>query len=175
MSAKSFFQNTKQIMHFSHASFRSICCIPAQFLQGLILWQMSCSWPRRPAKEGGEARASCYHAVTMLLPCHATSHSPDRWSVAHVGGASPPTIPGWRRVGWNLCLLVVAPFLIDLGTEEKREGCIFWHLVSSLTHRGHIGRGGHVLLWWLSATTSGGLVTFFLLTVITRTENRSFN
>ena len=35
------FQNTKQIMHFSHASFCSICSFSALFLQGLILlwWQ----------------------------------------------------------------------------------------------------------------------------------------
>jgi len=31
-----------------------------------------------------------------------------------------------------------SPFFRDLGMEENREGCVFWHLVSSLEHRGHI-------------------------------------
>ena len=33
-----FFQNTKRIMHFSHASFRSICSFQPCFCRGLILW-----------------------------------------------------------------------------------------------------------------------------------------
>ena len=135
-------------MHFSHASFRSICCIPALFLQGLILWQMSCSWPSPPAKEGGEARASCYHAVTMLLPCcyhavtmllpccyhaTATSHSPDRWRVGHIGGAPRH----WRQTifksGSVFIRSVAAPFL-EIWVWRKIERVVFsdtwwvpWH------------------------------------------------
>ena len=32
----------------------------------------------------------------------------------------------------------VPPFLRDVGKEEKRDGCIFGHFVSLLTHQGHI-------------------------------------
>ena len=62
MSVKFYFQNTKQIMHFSHASFRSICSFPALFLQGLILWrsfnanELQLTTP--PCRRGERARRS---------------------------------------------------------------------------------------------------------------------
>jgi len=38
----------------------------------------------------------------------------------------------------NLDLLRCTPVFRDVGKEEKREGCIFGHFVSFLTHRGHM-------------------------------------
>jgi len=91
---------------------------------------MSCSWPRPPAKEGGRGTSvmlpCCYHAT-------ATSHSPDRWRVGHIGGA--PCF--WRQNNFksvSVCIRSVgAPFL-DIWVWRKRERVVFsdtwwvpWH------------------------------------------------
>ena len=52
-----------------------------------------------------------------------TSHPPDRWRVAHRGGA--PLF--WLQRNSNLYQLRCSPIFRDLGMEEKREGCVFWH------------------------------------------------
>ena len=105
---------------------------------------MRCSWPRPPAKEGAEARASCYHAVTMLLPCcyHAVT-MPRQPLIPLIGGELPIQAEHprcWRVFkSESVCIKSVAAlFFLDLGMEEKREGFIFWRCVSSPTHQGHI-------------------------------------
>ena len=62
-------------------------------------------------------------------------------------GVSRENREGWQVWSWrqrnlqiwiSLYQIRCSPIFRDLGMEEKREGWVFWHLVSSLEHRGHI-------------------------------------
>ena len=99
-------------MHFSHASFRSILLSSTLSLHALQLTTLPC-------KGGGRVTSvvlpCCYHAT-------ATSHSPDR--------SAPPS---WRQRNVQIWIsfyqIRCSPVFRDLGMEENREGCVFWHLV----------------------------------------------
>ena len=97
--------------------FALFCSPPAPSLHALQL-------TTPPCKGGGRVTSlmlpCCYHAT-------ATSHSPDR---------SAPS--SWRQrnvqIWFSFYQIRCSPFFRDLGMEEKREGCVFWNLVSSLEH-----------------------------------------